>query len=70
MWSIKSYVKGTSDFLMKIKELGKVSNVSILATANVASLYPSIPHEDGLDALSVKQKHGKTKILLKRIYLR
>lgn len=52
---------------MKIKELGKVSNVSILATANVASLHPSIPHEDGLDALSVKQKHGKIKILLKRI---
>ena len=50
--SAKSYVKDTSDFLRKIKELGKVPDGDILASTDVVGIYPSISHEDGLDALS------------------
>ena len=35
-----------------IKEFGKVLNGAILVTADAEGLYPSIPHEDDLDALS------------------
>ena len=50
----KSYVNDTSEFLRKINELGKVLDSTILVTADVVGLYPSIPHEDRLDALSEK----------------
>ena len=71
--SAKSYVKDTSDFLKKITELGKVPDSAILVTAGVVGLYPSILHEDGLDALSEKLEtfqDSRIKRLLKRIYLR
>ena len=55
MQSAKSYVKDTSDFLRSTKELGKVPNGAILATADVLGLYPSISHEDSLNALSQKK---------------
>ena len=48
----KSYVKDTSDFLRKIKEFGNVPDGVTLVTPNVVGLCPSIPHGDGLDALS------------------
>ena len=54
MQSAKSYIKDTSDFLRKLKELGEVPENAILVTADVVGLYPSIPHSDGLEALSVK----------------
>ena len=50
MQSARSYVKDTSDLLRKIKELEKVPDGAILVTADVAGLYPSIPHDDGVDA--------------------
>ena len=50
----KSYVNDTSEFLRKIKELGKVLDGAILVTADVVGLYLSIPHEDHLDTLSEK----------------
>ena len=46
-----SYVKDSSDFKNKIKKLGKLSGNITLVTADVVSLYPSIPHEDGLETL-------------------
>ena len=54
MQSAKSYIKDTSDFLRKLKELGEVRENTILVTADVVGLYPSIPRSDGLEALSVK----------------
>ena len=46
-----SYVKDSSDFKNKIKKLGKLSGNITLVTADVVALYPSIPHEDGLETL-------------------
>ena len=54
MQSAKSYVNDTSDFLRKIKELGKVSDGAILVTADVVGLFPNILQENGLDASSEK----------------
>ena len=58
--SAKSYIKDTSDFLMKLKEL-KVPENAILVTADEVGLYPSIPHSDGLEALSVKLEESVDK---------
>ena len=41
----------SSDFKNKIKKLGKLSGDIILVTAEVVTLYPSIPHENGLEPL-------------------
>ena len=50
----RSCVKDTQEFLEKLKYLGKVLSNAILATADVVGLYPSIPHEPGLEALYEK----------------
>ena len=54
MQSVKLYIKDTSDFLRKLNHLGNLPENTILVTTDVAGLYPSIPHEDGLEALSAK----------------
>ena len=54
MQSAKSYIKDTSDFLRKLNELGKLPENAILVTTDGIGLYPSIPHADGLEALSAK----------------
>ena len=46
-----SYIKDTKDFLDKIQNMGKISEDSMLVTADVVGLYPSIPHNAGLKAL-------------------
>ena len=38
----------------KLKHLGKAPSNAILVTADVVGLYPSIPHEAGLEALYEK----------------
>ena len=45
------YIKGTNDFLSKIRDLEKVPENAILCTIDVVGLYPSIPHEEGLATL-------------------
>ena len=50
----KSYVKDTYHFLGKLKQLGKEPPNAILVTADVVSLYPSIPNDAGLKALYEK----------------
>ena len=50
----KSYIKDTGDFLEKLKNLGNVLSNAILVTADVVGLYPSIPHDAGLQALYEK----------------
>ena len=47
----KSYIKDTGDFLQKLTNLGIIPSNAILVTANVVGLYPSIPHDAGLQAL-------------------
>ena len=54
MRSAKSYLRETSDFLKKLKELGCVPQNELLVTGDLVGLYPSIPHPDGLEALSIK----------------
>ena len=46
-----SYIKDTEDFLKKVQNIGKIPQDSILVTADVVGLYPSIPHNAGLKAL-------------------
>ena len=41
----------TEDFLNKVQIIGKIPRDSILVTADVVGLYPSMPHNAGLDAL-------------------
>ena len=46
-----SYIKDSGDFIRKIKNLKDIPEGAILVTADVVSLYPSIPHQAGLEAL-------------------
>ena len=46
-----SYIKDPGDFLKKTKYIGKIPKDAILVTADVIGLYPSISHEDVLEAL-------------------
>ena len=57
----RSYIRDTGHFLDKLKELGKIPENVLLVTADVASLYPSIPHEDGLRALNTKLEEREDK---------
>ena len=61
MKSGKSYVKDTGDFIEKIRNLGKIPKDSFLVTADVVGLYPSIPHEAGLNALYEKLEQRSDK---------
>ena len=46
-----SYIKNTNDSLPKLKNLKKVPGNAILVTADIAGLYPSILHNEGLEVL-------------------
>lgn len=46
-----SYIKDSNNFLHKIRNLKDISNDASVVTADVVGLYPSIPHEAGLQAL-------------------
>ena len=63
MQSAKSYIKDSSDFLRKLNDLGKLTENAILVTTDVLGLYPSIPHADGLEALSAKLEEREDKII-------
>ena len=45
-----SYIKDSNDFKTKVKNIN-IPNDALLVTADVAGLYPSIPHEEGLNVL-------------------
>ena len=51
MQSGQPYIKDSGDFLKKIKTFGALPENAILVTVDVVFLYPSIPHEAGLQAL-------------------
>ena len=56
-----SYIKGSGDFLMKIKNLGSLPESAILVTEDMVDLYPSILHEAGLQALEEALKNRNLK---------
>ena len=51
MKSEVSYIKHTNDFLCKLRNLRKIPENVFLVTADIVRLYPSIPHDEGLEAL-------------------
>ena len=51
MKSCISYIKDTNDFLLKPKNLEKVPENAKWVTADIAELYPSIPHYEGPEIL-------------------
>ena len=55
----ESYIKDTRDFLGKLKRLEEIPKGEILGTADVVGLYPSIPHDGGLEVL--KKQYDKSK---------
>ena len=57
--SIPSYIRDTKDFLQKIRNIGPLPEDALLVTLDVVALYPSIPIDDGLSALStfLEEKH-------------
>ena len=67
------YLKDSGGFLKKMKNISSIPEDTILATADVISLYPSIPHTSGLaelrDALSNRVDLVKmTEFVLKNNY--
>ena len=58
----KSYIKDSGDFINKIRTIGNIPEGAILVTADVVGLYPSIPHEAGLNALkeALDNRENKT----------
>ena len=46
-----SYIKDSGDFIKKLKNIDHIPQGAIIVTADVVGLYPSIPHDDGLEAL-------------------
>ena len=66
----KSYIRDTSDFLKRLKGLGSVPHNSLLVKADVVGLYPSIPHQDGLEALPIKLDQREEKVIpIEKIWL-
>ena len=51
----ESYIKDTGDFLEKLKRVEEIPKEAILVTADVIGLYPSIPHDGGLEVLQKQQ---------------
>ena len=47
----KSYIRDSSHFLEKIKNISSIPDNALLVTADVVGLYPSIPHSAGLNSL-------------------
>ena len=66
----KSYIKDSGDFINKAKNLQNIPEGAILVISDVKGLYPSVPHEAGLNAFrealdNRENKHIPTDNLLK-----
>ena len=57
----KSYIRDSSDFISKIKDLNNIPQGAVLVTADVVGLYLSIPHDLGLKSLREVLKKRKLK---------
>ena len=63
-----SYIKDTGDVFNKIKNINAIPENAILVTADVVGLYPSIPHQAGLEALREALDKRKThKVLTSKL---
>ena len=60
----ESYIKDTGDFLEKLKRVEGIPKGAILFTADVVGLYPSIPHDGGLEILQKQYDKFKDKMVL------
>ena len=60
----ESYIKDTGDFLEKLKRVEEIPKRAIPVTADVVGLYPSIPHDRGLEALKKQYDKFKDKKVL------
>ena len=56
-----SYFKDSNDFIHKIRDLKDIPKGALPVTANVVGLYPSIPHEAGLQAMKDVLERRKAK---------
>ena len=64
----RDFTRDTRDFLVKLKAAGEVPKGSILVTADVAGLYPSIAHSEGLQILKKQyEKYPNKKVSTKDI---
>ena len=61
---LKSYVKGTMDFIKKIEAIDHY-----LVSLDVRSLYTSIPHKEGIEAVKQKLKKSKPSISIRVILI-
>ena len=59
----QSYIKDTGDFLEKLKRVEGIPKGAILVTADVVGLYPSIPHDGGLEVLRKQYDKFKDKMV-------
>ena len=50
MQSLPSYIKDTTDFIIKLKQFQVTSEKTYLVTLDISSLYTNIPYEDGIEA--------------------
>ena len=46
-----SYIKSSSDLFKKLKNIDHIPQDVIMVTADIVDLYPSIPHNAGVEAL-------------------
>ena len=59
--ALPSYIRDTTDFIIRLKNLGRVPENSILVTLDVSSLYTNIDTDDGLAIIEEElTKTGQT----------
>ena len=61
-------MKHSNRMFKKRKELDSVPQYALLVTADVVGLYPSIPHQDMLEALSIKLNQREDNEFVRSIY--
>ena len=66
--ALPSYIRDTTDFLQKLRELPALPPESFLVTLDVSSLYTNTPHNEGINACKEFLTLGLTNYLPPRIY--
>ena len=60
---VKSYIKDTNDFLLKLKNLPTLPKNTILCTVDVVGVHPNNPNNEGLQALRHALDERESKII-------
>ena len=58
MEPLPSYIKDTTDFITKIRQLPPLSKDSFLVILDVGSLYSNVPHNEGIEACQCFMRNG------------